>query len=255
MKTLVRIALVLAVSSCCNAGAKKTEDDSVLRPMAKEPDTGGRPYKGEEGYAYSKSDTSKEVIVFPSMLLADQWDKAVGAKDTIGMAEVSMASYVVTSGTKLLMLKSGPSYSEVRILSGNHLGEAGHIPSDFVHRNPPTDQTLRVSNKRELDAATVANVLQSQTIVINCKPATPSGNAAKASEVLACAMPRALDENATIYAFASKADYDVTVKAFMADKTIGTHRYSNPQARILVHLSKGVPADIGAKCKAIVEKL
>ena len=58
------------------------------------------------------------------------------AKDAIGLRVMEMRGriFVVPAGTEGLLLEGGVFTSRVRIMSGNHYGKAGYLPSEFVRK-------------------------------------------------------------------------------------------------------------------------
>lgn len=82
--------------------------------------------------------TTTDVTVFTSRSALDAYTKAAVVKDTYGMAEIIFdgEGYFLPTGTKVLLIDyGGIGEGEVRILEGDHLGEAAWVPTDFISAN------------------------------------------------------------------------------------------------------------------------
>jgi len=108
-----------------SAGVRDDYSDSVAE--------GARPSVGERGHLHSGTEL---VALAVEKKVLDEWNDALFANDTFGRTELLTSGriFVVPDGTEVLMLDSGWSIfvCKVRILEGEHLGQTGWIPVEWV---------------------------------------------------------------------------------------------------------------------------
>ncbi len=91
-----------------------------------------RPRTGEPGIL--RIPAGGDVLVATSQEARDRLFQLVGAKDAIGVSKMMMAGLVwsIPSGTKCHVIQIGVFTYEVRLMEGDHAGDACFVSSDFV---------------------------------------------------------------------------------------------------------------------------
>jgi len=75
-----------------------------------------------------------EVYIAVDKEVFDEWIKACNAKDYIGVAQMEALGklFVVSNGTKVLVIDRHTFSREVRILEGNATGKSGWLPYEWL---------------------------------------------------------------------------------------------------------------------------
>ncbi len=89
---------------------------------------------GDTAYLRSSADP---ILVPITKELFDRTMQLAVAQDTTGIAQLVLNGEVlsVKNGTQVKVIGEGFSSSEVRIMSGSHIGESGFVPNEFVSKN------------------------------------------------------------------------------------------------------------------------
>jgi len=90
---------------------------------------------GQEGILEISGE--EEVLVAITKENMDKIVRAATIKDNLGISKMVLAdqAYFVDKGTKVLVIDTTLTASQIRILDGEEIGSSGWVPKEFVKRN------------------------------------------------------------------------------------------------------------------------
>jgi hypothetical protein len=128
------VASMLSLISSPASAPVPQSSSSVAAPVS--PPSAAGLSVGDIGYARSTS--GSVVVLGTNQGNEDQLVKLAVAKDIDGMEQMVLSgeAFYVDNGTKVRVIDQNVFSKEVRILAGDHSGEAGWTPTEFIVSNP-----------------------------------------------------------------------------------------------------------------------